>query len=164
MSSAFADTDRLAEVALDSAGLPARTPEQQQEIDVALFDLSESNRLRPTPREPAPPGPYRLTIGIVERRLAFQLATADGAPVGGFHLSLAPLREAVADYHAICDSYADAVRTQPPEKIEAIDIGRRALHDAGAEALRERLAGKAETDTETARRLFTLVAALMRRP
>ena len=54
-------------------------------------------------------------------------------------LSLSPLRRIVKDYFMICDSYYDAIRTATPERIEAIDMGRRALHDEGSQLLMERL-------------------------
>ncbi len=160
------ETDRLACVVLLEDRPAPRPPEVQQEIDIALFDLSESNHFRLLPRsdgtEP-PGGPYSLTIGMPDRKLVFDLTTGDGRPAASFHLSLSPFRTAITDYLAICAQYADAVKTLPPAKIEAIDMGRRGLHDAGADIVLERLEGKAETDRETARRLFTLIAALSQR-
>ena len=153
---------RLFDVRLDDTGLPAPTPEIEQERRVAVFDLVEENRFVPVPDEgPAPPpGPYRLNLGIRDRRLLFELSTEAGEPAGSFHLSLAPFAQIVKDYFAICASYFDAVKRLPPAQIEAIDEGRRSIHDEGARLLLERLEGKAEIDLATARRLFTIVCVL----
>ncbi len=158
----FADTDRLAAVRLKEDRRRARTPEIQQELDVAVYDLMERNAFRVSAGGPgtAPPGPYRLGIGMADRMLVMEVETEDGDPVTAFHLSLSPLRGVIKDYFAICESYFDAVKRLPPERIEAIDMGRRGVHDEGARILAERLEGKIETDTDTARRLFTVVCAL----
>ncbi|NND49335.1 MAG: UPF0262 family protein, partial [Rhizobiales bacterium] len=80
-----------------------------------------------------------------------------------FMLSLTPFRRILRDYFVICESYYEAIKTAPPSRIEAIDMGRRGLHDEGSRVLQERLAGKAAMDFKTARRLFTLICALHRR-
>ena len=153
---------RLIEVTLDETGLAPPTPEVEQERRVAIFDLLEENRFALPPREgrEVPPGPYRLTLAIRERRLVFELATEAGAPAGAFHLSLTPFNQVVKDYFQICESYFDAVKRLPPAQIEAIDMGRRGIHDEGSRILLERLEGKVETDIATARRLFTLICVL----
>ena len=155
-------SDRLVEVTLDETGLAAPTPEIEQERRVAIFDLIEDNRFALPPRDarPVPPGPYRLNLAIRERRLVFDIAT-DGGKVGEFHLSLSPFHQVVKDYFQICESYLDAVKHLPPARIEAIDMGRRGIHDEGSRILLERLAGKVDTDMATARRLFTLICALL---
>ena len=79
-------------------------------------------------------------------------------------LSLSPFRMIVRDYFMICESYYAAIRQSTPSQIEALDMGRRGLHDEGSRLLRERLSGKVDTDHDTARRLFTLICALHRRP
>lgn len=155
----FAPTDRLLAVRLVGDTGRALGPEMQQELDVALYDLSEENRFRLGGQT----GPYRLGIRLAERRLVLEIADADGTTVAAEELSLAPLRGLLKDYVAICDSYFDAVRRLPPAEIEAIDDGRRSLHDEGARLLRDRLAGRVETDLATARRLFTLIVALQSR-
>ena len=159
---AFAETDRLARVELIEDRPRARTPEIQQELDVAIFDLIEDNQFQPVARgdEVVPNGPYHLGIGMVERMLLMRVATADGAAVTDLHLSLSPLRGIIKDYFAICAQYYDAVRKLPPSKIEAIDMGRRGLHNEGAEILIDRLDAKIRVDTATARRLFTVICAL----
>ena len=150
---------RLVAVELDEAGLAPPTPEIEQERRVAIYDLIEANRFRPL-REGAPEGPYRLRLGVRERRLIFELTTEGGEAAGEIHLSLGPLRQIIKDYFAICESCYDAVKSLPPAKIEAIDMGRRGIHNEGARLLQERLEGKAEIDEDTARRLFTLVCVL----
>jgi uncharacterized protein (UPF0262 family) len=153
---------RLIAVDIDDAGLPAPTPEIEQERRVAIFDLLEDNRFALPARDgrmPAP-GPYRLTLAIRERRLVFDIRTEAAATAAEFHLSMGPFRQVVKDYFQICESYYDAVRRLPPGQIEAIDMARRGIHNEGARTLQERLDGKAEVDTDTARRLFTLICVL----
>ncbi|MEM9782169.1 MAG: UPF0262 family protein [Pseudomonadota bacterium] len=162
MTAPFDDTDRLSGVRLIEERAAARTPEIQQELDVALYDLMEDNRFRVLPRGAAtvPPGPYTLGIGMAERMLRLELATADGTQASELTLSLSPLRASIRDYFAICQSYFDAVKTLPPSKIEAIDMGRRGVHDEGARLLAERLGEHVAIDHDTARRLFTVICAL----
>jgi uncharacterized protein (UPF0262 family) len=158
----FSPTDRLGSVELVEDRPRARTPEIEQELNVAIFDLVEDNRFRIVPREEqAPPaGPYKLGIGMAERMLVLSAKTESGELATELHLSLSPLRGIIRDYFAICEQYFDAVKRLPPSKIEAIDMGRRGLHNEGAEILSERLDGKIQTDSETARRLFTVICAL----
>ncbi len=160
--SGFAETDRLATVHLKEDRARARTPEIQQELDVAIFDLVEENRFRITPRDgqDVPAGPYDLGIGMAERMLVLEATTEAGEAAALLHLSLSPLRGIIKDYFVICESYFDAVKRLPPSRIETIDMGRRGIHNEGARILAERLEGKVETDHETARRLFTVVCAL----
>ena len=138
------------------------TPEIEQERRVAIYDLLEENRFALPRRDDraAPAGPYRLTLAIRDRRLVFHLATEAAENAGEFHLSLTPFNQVVKDYFQICESYFDAVRRLPAAQIEAIDMGRRGIHNEGSRILLERLAGKAETDLATARRLFTLICVL----
>jgi uncharacterized protein (UPF0262 family) len=158
----FAPGDRLARVRLIEDRPRLRTPEIQQELDVAIYDLIEENRFRPLPRgdEAVPDGPYVLGMGMAERMLLMDVRTEADDKVAELHLSLSPLRGIIKDYFAICESYFDAVKRLPPSRIEAIDMGRRGVHDEGAAILAERLSGKVETDTATARRLFTVICAL----
>ncbi|MFN4091794.1 MAG: UPF0262 family protein [Brevundimonas sp.] len=149
---------RLASVELDAASLPAATAEIEHERRVAIFDLVEKNEFQPAGAEG---GPYGLKLSLVDGRLVFDISGPDYARVHG--LSLTPLNKVVKDYIAICDSYYEALRGTSPSQIEAVDMGRRGLHNEGAEALRARLDGKVAVDHETARRLFTLVCALYRR-
>ncbi len=158
----FAGTDRLATVHLMEDRPRARTPEIQQEMDVAMFDLVEQNRFRITPRDGhvVAAGPYDLGLGMAERMLVLEVTTQAGEAAALLHLSLSPLRGVIKDYFVICESYFDAVKRLPPSKIEIIDMGRRGIHNEGARILAERLEGKVETDHDTARRLFTVICAL----
>ncbi len=155
-------TNRICHIEIDERGLARPTPEIEQERRVAVFDLLEDNSFALPPREdrPAPPGPYRLGLAIREGRLVFDIATEDSTKVGEFHLSLGPFRQVVKDYFQICESYFDAVKRLPPSQIEAIDMARRGIHNEGASVLQDRLEGKACVDTNTARRLFTLICVL----
>ncbi len=155
-------TDRISHIEIDETGLAAPTPAIEQERRVAMFDLLEENRFAlPARGDTQPPvGPYHLRLAIRDRRLVFDISTESGEKAAEFHLSLGPFRQVVKDYFSICESYFEAVKKLPPAQIEAIDMGRRGIHNEGAELLRERLAGKAELDKDTARRLFTLICVL----
>ena len=133
----------------------------EHERKVAIFDLLEENYFEPVG---APSGPFRLDLGLEENRLVFDIRAENGAAIGKVGLSLSPFRQIIKDYFLICESYYSAIRSAPPAQIEAIDMGRRGLHNEGSELLRERLKGKIEVDHDTARRLFTLVCALHLRP
>ena len=151
---------RVSAITLDEHSVVQRSRAVEQEREVAVYDLLEANLFKP---EGSPGGPYRLTLGIEETRLALDIALEDGTPHGKVLLSLAPLRKTVKDYFLICENYYKAIRSAPPHQIEALDMARRALHDEGAQALKERLEGKIETDLDTARRLFTLICVLQMR-
>lgn len=153
---------RLIDVRLDDNGLPPPTPEIEQERRVAIFDLLEENSFLLPGRDGVPPpdGPFVLDLSIADRQLVFAVSNETGAEVATFHLSLSPFRQVVRDYFQICEAYFDAVKKLPPSQIEAIDMGRRGIHNEGARVLTERLEGKVETDHETARRLFTLICVL----
>ena len=153
---------KIVEIDIDDSALAAPTPEIEQERRVAVFDLLEENSFVVPAREgrAVPEGPYRLHLAISERRLVFDVQTESGEPAAEFHLALGPFRQVVKDYFQICESYFDAVKKLPPGQIEAIDMARRGIHNEGARVLQERLEGKAEVDTDTARRLFTLICVL----
>ncbi|HEX4117739.1 MAG TPA: UPF0262 family protein [Rhizomicrobium sp.] len=151
---------RLSTITLDERSVVQRSRAIDQEREVAIYDLLEANLFKP---EGSAGGPYHLTLGVEETRLALDIALEDGTPHGKVLLSLAPLRKTVKDYFLVCENYYKAIRTAPPHQIEALDMARRTLHDEGARELRERLGGKVETDFDTARRLFTLVCVLQMR-
>ena len=148
---------RLVDVELDET-IGRSTPDVEHERAVAIFDLIEENSFRPVSDDGA--GPYRLKLSLVESRLIFAVSREDGAAVVTHILSLTPFRRIVKDYYLICESYYDAIRSSTPSHIEAIDMGRRGLHNEGSQTLMDRLAGKIEIDFDTARRLFTLVCVL----
>src|SRR6195952_563320 len=151
---------RLSAITLDERSIVRRTREIEQERDIAIYDLLEANSFTP---EGSPGGPYKLMLGIEENRLTFDIALEDETPHGKIMLSLTPLRRVIKDYFLVCDSYYKAIRTAPPSQIEALDMGRRGLHNEGAKELQVRLKGKVETDFGTARRLFTLICVLQMR-
>jgi uncharacterized protein (UPF0262 family) len=148
---------RIAAVTLDEESIGRSGPDIEHERAIAIYDLVEQNLFAP---EGATGGPYTLHIGITGNRLMFDIRREDGTPVVAHLLSLTPFRRIVKDYFMICDSYYQAIRTATPERIEAIDMGRRGIHDEGSRTLMERLEGKVRVDFETARRLFTLISVL----
>jgi len=154
---------RLIRIDIDDSALPPASPEMEQERRVAIFDLLEDNSFALPGREGValPPGPYALQLAVRDGRLVFSLDDESGCHIGAFHLALGPLRQVIKDYGQICASYFEAVKSLPPARIEAIDMARRGIHNEGASTLQERLAGKAEVDSDTARRLFTLVCAIV---
>ncbi|WP_423211114.1 UPF0262 family protein [Paracoccus yeei] len=156
-------TDRLCRIDIDDSAMPPPTPEMEQDRRVAVFDLLEDNSFRLPGREgqPVQPGPYALSLAMRDKRLVFSIATEGNEAVAEFHLSMGPFRQTVKDYFQICASYFDAVKRLPPAQIEAIDMARRGIHNEGARTLQERLEGKAAIDIDTARRLFTLICALI---
>jgi len=154
---ADASSYRLVAVELDERTVVRRTREIEQEREVAIYDLIEANSFAPRGSEG---GPYRLVLAVEENRLAFNIALEDGTPHGRVVLSLTPFRRIIKDYFLVCDSYFKAIRHAPPHQIEALDMGRRGLHDEGSVILRERLKGKIDVDFDTARRLFTLFCVL----
>ncbi len=154
----MAESTRLIAVTLDETGLPAPTPEMDQERRVAIFDLLEENSF--ALQGAAETGPWRLTLGVRDGSLLFDFATESGAPAGGYELSLSPLAQVMRDYALICEDYFDAVRHHPPARIEAMDEGRRAIHDEGAKILAREFDGKAILDEATLRRFFTLICGL----
>ena len=148
---------RLVKVTLDDASIARSGPDIEHERRIAIYDLLEDNTFSLLGHEG---GPYALHLAIVENRLVFDIRLADGSPVVAHHLSLTPLRRIVKDYFMVCDSYYQAIRTASAAQIEAIDMGRRGLHNEGSELLMERLKDKVVVDLDTARRLFTLICVL----
>ena len=149
--------NRIVAVTLDEESIGRSGPDIEHERAIAIYDLVEANVFAP---EGASGGPYALHLGITGNRLMFDIRREDGTPVVAHLLSLTPFRRIVKDYFMICDSYYQAIRTATPDKIEAIDMGRRGIHDEGSHTLMERLAGKVRIDFETSRRLFTLISVL----
>jgi uncharacterized protein (UPF0262 family) len=150
-------TGRLVKVALDEAAIGRSSPDIEHERAVAIYELLEENSFLP---EGHGGGAYTLKLSIADNRLVFDVRLEDDTPVVAHLLSLSPFRSIVKDYFLVCDSYYQAIRTASPTQIEAIDMGRRGLHNEGSELLRQRLSGKIAIDFDTARRLFTLIAVL----
>ncbi|MGB6535594.1 MAG: UPF0262 family protein [Xanthobacteraceae bacterium] len=150
-------TGCLTAVILDEGSIGRSSREVEHERAVAIYDLLAENKFRPFEHSG---GPYTLQLGISGNRLVFDIRQQDGSPVIAHMLSLAPFRRIVKDYFTVCDSYYTAIRTATPDRIEALDMGRRALHDEGSHIVLERLKRKVELDFDTARRLFTLITVL----
>lgn len=151
------EKNRLIEVALDEASLAPASPNAEHERRIALFDLKEANTFVVVGEDR---GPYALVLALAEGRLAFDVSDIAGARVARHYMPLSGLRKLLKDYALICESYHAAIRDAPPSQIEAIDMGRRALHNDAAELMMRALEERFLVDLETARRLFTLVCAL----
>ncbi len=157
MTDGTPSTNRLVAVVLDPASIERGTPDQEHERLTAIYDLVEENSFAlPDGRE----GPFLLHIGLMNGRLVFDIRSEAGAHVITHGLSMSPFRRVIKDYFMICESYYDAIRSATSEQIEAIDMGRRGIHNEAAEIVVERLKDKVTIDFQTARRLFTLLAAL----
>lgn len=155
-----ASKNRLTAITLDQGSIRRSNPNVAHEREVAIYDILDHNHFAVDGRDD---GPYALNLGLVEDRLVFQItgeASTDAATPAVHMLSLTPFRRIIKDYFLVCESYYQAIRTAPPSKIQAIDMGRRGLHDEGSRILMERLKGKVDVDHDTARRLFTLICAL----
>ena len=149
---------RIVHVTLDEQTVVRRKPEVEHERAVAIFDLLEENEFCPC--DHADDGPYHLHLSIEDNRLIFDIRRESDEALSKVTLPLTTFRTIVKDYFLICESYYNAIKRSTPSQIEAIDMGRRGLHNEGSELLRERLAGKVEMDLQTARRLFTLICVL----
>jgi uncharacterized protein (UPF0262 family) len=149
---------RLVKVTLDEESIGRSNPDVEHERQVAIYDLIEQNIFAPEGHEDE--GPFALHLSINGSRLVFDIRREDGTPIIAHLFSLTPLRRIVKDYYLICDSYYQAIRTATPDKIEAIDMGRRGIHNEGSRVLMDRLKGKVKVDVDTARRLFTLICVL----
>lgn len=150
-------TERIAAIHFDERSVEKRTQEIEHERAIAVHDLLELNHFAPIGHHS---GPYNLHLGVVDGRLMLDIRSQDRQPVIIFGLSLAPFRRVIRDYSIVCESYYAAMQTQSLTQVEAIDMGRRAVHNEGAELLIQRLDGKVEIDQSTARRLFTLIYVL----
>jgi uncharacterized protein (UPF0262 family) len=148
---------RLIAVTLDEASIGRGNPDQEHERAVAIYDIVEANSFALPGHDG---GPYALHLSLLDKKLCFEIRAAEGQPVMTHVLSLTPFRRVIRDYEMVCDSYYQAIRSASPAQIEAIDMGRRGLHNEAAELLVQRLEGKVVIDFDTARRLFTLIFAL----
>jgi len=158
MTSAKAkDNHRLVAVTLDEGSIGRSSPDVEHERATAIYDLIEENSFAPLGHKG---GPYALNISLKDNRLVLDIRLADGKPVIAHFLSLTPFKRIIKDYFLICDSYYAAIRTATPDRIEAIDMGRRGLHDEGSRILQDAIKRKIKVDFDTARRLFTLVCVL----
>lgn len=148
---------RVIRVTFDEDAVAGRGPDAEHERRVAVFDLLEDNRFALTDHDG---GPYALHLGIRENRIVLDVRDPDDNRLHEVRLSLTPFRSVIRDYFTVCESYVEAIKTASPSRIEALDMGRRSLHNEGAAILRTRLERRIELDEDTARRLFTLICAL----
>ncbi|MFO1102325.1 MAG: UPF0262 family protein [Methylocystis sp.] len=151
------ESKRLISVTLDENSIGRGSADQEHERAIAIYDLIEENSFSLIGHDG---GPYALLISLVDAKLVFKICDAEGACLVTHILSLTPFRRILKDYFMICENYYAAIRHATPSRIEAIDMGRRGLHNEGAQLLLERLKGKIDTDQDTARRIFTLITAL----
>ena len=151
------DRNKLFDVRLDDHNFVARNPEVEHERRIAIYDLLEDNSFDIIGSDL---GPYALCLKRQETRLIFEITADDGTHVADIPLSLSSFRKIIRDYFTVCESYYDAIKSASPSKIESIDMGRRGLHDEGAEMLREKLSEHVIVDESTSRRLFTLICVL----
>ncbi len=151
------NNQKLVGVFLDEQSVVSRSAQVDHERKVAIYDLIEQNSFRPAGNYP---GPFNLHLSVEDNRFVFEIRDIDDNKLNRFTQPLSPLRAIIKDYFMICDSYYKAIKISTPLKIEAIDVGRRSMHNEGAQILQERLADKVEIDSETARRLFTLICIL----
>lgn len=153
----------LERVVLHGEALTRLSPLLEADRAQAVADLQAENRFVPLGLKPGVSGPFVLRLSIQEGRLVFDLRDARDEPVTAVVLALGPFRGIIKDYQLLVESHIKAVEEGREQRIQAIDMGRRGLHNEGATLLMERLHGKAEMDHETARRLFTLVCVLHQR-
>lgn len=148
---------RIVSIHLEDAAALRQSAELEQERAVAIFDLIEENEFAPAVDHP---GPYHLILAVADNKLVFDVRDTGEQAIYKFILSMTPFRRIIKEYFDVCESYFAAIKASSLSQIEAIDMGRRGLHNEGSEILRDRLAGKVEMDFGTARRLFTLICAL----
>lgn len=152
---------RIAHIELDEETIIWRNADIEQERRIAIFDLIEENTFKPLrAAERGADGPYRLKLAVRDGRLLMEIADEQQQLLEELLLGLARFRRPIREYFAICDSYYQAIRKATPSEIETIDMARRGIHNEGARVLEERLEGKADVDSDTARRLFTLICVL----
>lgn len=151
----------IVELYIDEESLPTTSPEMQHERRVAIFDLLEGNEFRPLE---SASGPYIVNLCLEDStRLVFKIQRSNGVDRGRITMSLKPFRRIIKDYFMICESYHNAIRTATSAQIEAIDMGRRGLHNEGSRLLTDSLRNSVEMDFNTSRRIFTLICSLHRR-
>jgi uncharacterized protein (UPF0262 family) len=152
---------RLVHVSLDASTVVKWSADVEHERRIAIYDLLEENSFELLKSQDSDyHGPYKLILSNVEGRLVFDVKSSDDGMLMSFRLAMSPFRRIIREYFAICDSYYDAIKSASPSQIEAIDMGRRGIHNEGSELLKERLEDKINIDHQTARRLFTLVCVL----
>ena len=140
----------------DDFNLP--TPEVLQEQNLAIYDLEQNNFFQLVGFEAY--DEIKLNISLSGNSLVFKISSKKDEVLKTFFFSLTPLKQIINDYFIICESYFNAVKSLPIDKIESIDMGRKGIHNEGARVIMERLENRINTDMETSRRIFTLIYAL----
>lgn len=150
-------SERIKTITLDEKSIKKRSAEVEHERNTALADILHENHFAPVG---VGAGPYNVHLSVREGRLAFDIQSEKLSKKTPVTLSVLPLKTVVRDYFLICESYYDSLKAGACGKVEAIDAGRRGIHNEGAEKLQELLEGKITVDFATARRLFTLICVL----
>jgi uncharacterized protein (UPF0262 family) len=151
---------RLSRIILNDGITADLPPMVEADRAQAVRDLETGSYFAP---RDAGPGPFVLGLSVQDGRLIFNIRDEAMQPVTLIGLSLGPFRRIIKDYVLLLDSYAAAIQDGREARIQAIDMGRRGLHNEAAALIAARLASKVELDLDTARRLFTLIVVLHQR-
>jgi uncharacterized protein (UPF0262 family) len=100
-----------------------------------------------------------LSIARQENNFQFDFHDGDKSYLN-FSLAFLPLRSILRDYFRICQSFQEMTREGGCARLEAVDMGRRGLHNEAAEQLQETLQPHIKIDFVTARYLFSLLCLL----
>ncbi len=149
--------ERIVNITLDESSMKKRSKEAEHERDVAIADLLDENCFEPRCMKS---GPYNVELGIEDGKLIMGVHSPQEEKYSKVILSVAPLRGIIRDYFMIFESYQAAINSANTSKIEAIDMGRRGVHNEGSEMLQDILKDRIIVDFPTARRLFTLICVL----
>ena len=153
------ENEHLVHIYIEQDPLKRVSQERQHEQNVAIYDLLDENSFKLKSQS----GPYHLHLKTDLRHIYFDVRDSQEAELSGFFMALGPFRRIMRDYHMVCTSYYEAIRTKSPSQIQAIDMGRRGLHNEGSDLLIQRLENYVQLDNATARRLFTLIYVMTSR-
>ena len=148
----------IVEAEVDKINLITWNQEIEQERKSAVFDLLNNGKFKLYNKNET--GPYKINIKLLEWKLLLRVIDIFDGSISDLKISISNVRRILRDYQIVCDNYVEAIKTAPLKKIEAIDIGRRTIHDEGALMLLESFKEKVELDMDAARRLFTLVSII----
>ena len=148
----------IVEAEVDKINLITWNQEIEQERKSAVFDLLNNGKFKLYNKNET--GPYKINIKLLEWKLLLRVIDFFDDSITDLKISISGVRRIIRDYQIVCDNYVEAIKTAPLKKIEAIDIGRRTIHDEGAGILLEAFKEKVELDMDNARRLFTLVSII----
>jgi len=151
-------SERISNITLDESSIKKkRSIEAENERNVAIADLLDENTFEPKCMQN---GPYSVHLSVADGKLVMDVHSGDGKETSKVQLSIAPMRGIIRDYFMICESYYEALKNNTPSRLEAIDMGRRGVHNEGSEAVQNLLKDRIHIDFPTARRIFTLVCVL----